>query len=132
MSTGFASNNRCVQMGVIHRNIYTCTEPRSASHSQDTLVSDSENPIDAAATLALAQAPNRAQRCLDMVQDKTSEHTQIVGVAERLDSILLDIKDLNPEQWGSLENGVILSFHSCTAASWNVMSSNLLCWQSCL
>ena len=119
-------------MGVIHRNIYTCTEPRSASHSQDTLVSDSENPIDAAATLALAQAPNRAQRCLDMVQDKTSEHTQIVGVAERLDSILLDIKDLNPEQWGSLENGVILSFHSCTAASWNVMSSNLLCWQSCL
>lgn len=96
------------------------------------MVSDSENPIDAAATLALAQAPNRAQRCLDMVQDKTSEHTQIVGVAERLDSILLDIKDLNREQWGSLENGALLSFYFCTAASWKAVSSDLLRWQSFL
>lgn len=90
------------------------------------MVSDSENPIDAAATLALAQAPKRASRCLDMVQDKTFEHTQSVEIAERLDRILLDIKDLKPEQWDSLENGALLSFYFCTAASWKAMSSNLL------
>lgn len=44
-----------------------------------------------------------------MFQDAASQNTQIVGVAERLDSPLLDNKDLNPEQWGSLENGVIFT-----------------------
>ena len=48
--------------------------------------------IDAATTLALYQALIKAQRCLDMVQDAASQNTQIVGVAERLDSLLLDIK----------------------------------------
>ncbi|CAG8132514.1 unnamed protein product [Penicillium nalgiovense] len=47
-----------------------------------------------------------------MSQDAASQNTQIVGVAERLDSLLLDIKDLNPEQWGSLENGVISAVFS--------------------
>ncbi|OQE59998.1 hypothetical protein PENNAL_c0318G05113 [Penicillium nalgiovense] len=89
------------------------------------MVSDSENPIDAAATLALAQALKRAQRCLDMVQDKASELSQIVGVAERQDSILLDIKDLNREQWGSLENGALLSFYFCTAASWKALGYSM-------
>jgi hypothetical protein len=69
------SNNRYVQVGANHGNIYTSTEPRSVSHSQETLVSDSGNPIDAATTLALAQALSRAQRCLDMVQNIISEHT---------------------------------------------------------
>jgi hypothetical protein len=46
-----------------------------------------------------------------MVQDKASEHAQIVGVAERLDT-LLDIKDVNPEQWGSLENEVTTAVFS--------------------
>ena len=66
-----------------------------------------------------------------MVQDKVSEHAKIVGVAERLDTLLLDCKDLNSEQWGSLEMRLLLlSFHSYTAASWNATSSNLLRWQS--
>ncbi|CAG7920468.1 unnamed protein product [Penicillium olsonii] len=34
------------------------------------------------------------------------------GVAESLDSLLLDIRHLNPEQWGSLENGVIITVFS--------------------
>ena len=74
MSFDSTSNNRYVQVGVNHGNIYTSTEPRSVSHSQETLVSDLENPIDAATTLALAQALSRAQRCLDMIQNRTSEH----------------------------------------------------------
>lgn len=39
----------------------TCTEPRSGNHSQATLVSDPENRIDAAPTLALYQALIKAQ-----------------------------------------------------------------------
>ncbi|KAJ5350215.1 hypothetical protein N7541_007942 [Penicillium brevicompactum] len=66
-----------------------------------------------------------------MVQDKTSEHTQIVEVAERLGTLLLDTKGLNPEHWGSLENGDMTAvFHFYTAASWNATRSNLLSWQS--
>ncbi|KAJ5346916.1 uncharacterized protein N7506_000169 [Penicillium brevicompactum] len=47
-----------------------------------------------------------------MVQDKVSEHAKIVGVAERLDTLLLDCKDLNSEQWGSLENEAIIAVFS--------------------
>ncbi|KAJ5337538.1 hypothetical protein N7541_009325 [Penicillium brevicompactum] len=47
-----------------------------------------------------------------MVQDKVSEHAKIVGVAERLDTLLLDCKDLNSEQWGSVENEAIIAVFS--------------------
>ncbi|CAI7613167.1 unnamed protein product [Penicillium viridicatum] len=112
MSFDFTSNNHYVQVGANHGNIYTTAEPRSVRPSQDTLTSNVGGNIDAATTLALAQALSRAQRCLNMVQDKTSEHTQIVGDAERLERLLLDIKDLSPEQWDSLENGVISTVFS--------------------
>ena len=47
-----------------------------------------------------------------MVQDKVSEHAKIVGVAERLDTLLLDCKDLNSAQWGSLENEAVIAVFS--------------------
>lgn len=114
MSTGFASNNRYIQMGVNHGNIYTCTEPRPVSHPQDTLVSDSEDRINAATPTAIDYALIKAQRCLGRFQDtaSASQNSQVVGVAERLDSLLLDIKDLNPNQPESLENGVIATVFS--------------------
>ena len=116
-------------MGVNHGNIYTFTEPRSVSHSQETLVSDSENHINAATATALDHALIKAQRCLDMVQDITSENTQIIGVAKRLDTLLLETKDLNSEQWGVLENEVVTTvlslLYCCTMECYELRSTPL-------
>jgi hypothetical protein len=78
MSIDFTSNNRYVQVGVNHGNIYTCTQPRSdtrsqdarseESRSQDTRVSSVGDSINAATTLAPDHTLTKAQRCLDMVQ----------------------------------------------------------------
>ena len=79
-------------------DIYPCTEPRPVIHPQDNLISDSEKHIDAATATALDHALNKAQRYLDMVQDTASQNTQIVGVAERLGNLLLNLQGLNAKQ----------------------------------
>lgn len=112
MSSDFTLNNQYVQVGVNHGNIYTCTDRISVTHSQDTLTSNVGGKINSATTTALLQALVKARRCLDVVQHAASQNNQILGVAERLGSLLLDIKELRPEQWGSLENGVI-SYNRC-------------------
>ncbi|CAG8078713.1 unnamed protein product [Penicillium salamii] len=68
--------------------------------------------IDSATTIALLQVLVKARRFLGVVQHAASQNTQILGVVERLGSLLLDIKELHPEQWGSLENGVITAVFS--------------------
>ncbi|OGE46958.1 hypothetical protein PENARI_c083G11636 [Penicillium arizonense] len=42
-----------------------------------------------------------------MVQDTASQNTQVVGVAERLGNMLLNLQGLNAMQWGSLDGGVL-------------------------
>lgn len=103
----FTPNNHYLQVGVNLGNIYTCAEPSSVTHSEDTRVSRVRGGIDAATRLALAQALVKAQRHLDMVQHDVSQHTQVVRVVERLGSLLLNLKSLRPDQWGSLDSGVI-------------------------
>ena len=84
--------------------------------------------IDAATTLTLDQALIKAQRCVDMVQHAVSQHTLIVGVAERLGNLLLDPKDVNPEQWVPLDSGVISTiFFLLYCYIMDATSSNLLC-----
>ncbi|KAJ5749442.1 hypothetical protein N7533_006470 [Penicillium manginii] len=94
MSIDFTSNNGYVQVGLSHGNIYIFTEPKSVTHSEDTLVSNVRGGIDAATRLALDQALVKAQRCLDMVQHYVSQHPQIVGVVKRLGSHLLNLEGL--------------------------------------
>lgn len=106
MSFDFTSNNHYVQVGVNLGNTYTSTEPRSVSHSQDTLVSESANRINAATAKALVHALIKAQRFLAMAQDIVSERIQLRGVVEHLDILPLDIKDLSPEQWDSSKKGL--------------------------
>jgi hypothetical protein len=47
-----------------------------------------------------------------MVQDAASQNSQIVGVVERLRSLFLEISELDPSQWGSLENGIRTAVYS--------------------
>lgn len=69
----------------------------------------------------------RAQTSLDMILCDLSEHMETFGVVERLRSLLLSLKGLPSEQWGSLHSEVVPNiFHSYTAASWIALSSNLL------
>jgi hypothetical protein len=68
--------------------------------------------IDSAIKVALLQALVKAQRCLDVFQHVVSQNTQTAGAAERLSSLLLDIKELDPGQWGSLKSGVITTVFS--------------------
>ena len=63
--------------------------------------------IDAATRLALDQALVTAQRHLNMIQHDVSQHTQVVRVVEQLGSLLLNLKSLQPDQWSSLDRGVI-------------------------
>lgn len=84
-------------MGVNHGNIYTCTDPISVTYSQDTPTPNVGGKIDSATKVALLQALVKARRCLDMVQHAVSQNTQTAGAAERLSSLLLDIKELDPE-----------------------------------
>ena len=107
MPIHFTSDDNYLQVGVSHDNIYPCTEQRLVIHPQDNLISNSEKRIDAATATALDHALNKAQRCLDMVQDTASQNTQIVGVAERLANLLLNLQGLNAKQWGSLDGSVL-------------------------
>ncbi|KAJ5033162.1 hypothetical protein NUH16_003078 [Penicillium rubens] len=68
--------------------------------------------INSTTTTALLQVLVKARRRLDVVQHAASQNNQILGVAEGLGSLLLDIEELRPEQWGSLENGVITAVFS--------------------
>lgn len=112
MSSDFTLNNQYVQVGVNQGNIYTCTDRISVTHSQDTLTSNVGGKINSTTTTALLQVLVKARRCLDVVQHAASQNNQILGVAEGLGSLLLDIEELRPEQWGSLENGVITAVFS--------------------
>jgi hypothetical protein len=103
----FTPNNHYLQVGVNLGHINTCAELSSVTHSEDTRVSIVRGGIDAATRLALAQALVKAQRHLDMFQHDLSQHTQLVRVVERLGSLLLDLKSLRPDQWGSFDSGVI-------------------------
>ncbi|CAG7966417.1 unnamed protein product [Penicillium salamii] len=112
MSFDSTSNNKYVQVGVNHGNIYTRTDPISVTHSQDTPTPNVGDNIDSATKVALLQALVKTQRCLDVAQSAVSQNTQTAGAAERMSSLLLDIKKLDPGQWGSLETGVITSVFS--------------------
>lgn len=101
MSFKFTSNNKYVQVGVNHGNIYTRTDPIKVTHS-----------LIAAFGLPSCQALNKAERCLDMVQGAASQISQIVGAVERLRSLLLEIRELDSGKWGSLENGVETAVYS--------------------
>lgn len=116
----FTPNNH-LHVGVNLGNIYTCAEPISVTHSEDTRVPRVRGSIDAATKLALAQALVKAQRHLNMVQHDVSQHTQVVQVVERLGSLLLNLKSLRPDQWGSLDGGVI----------YNVLSLLYCCIMEC-
>jgi hypothetical protein len=94
-------------VGVSDGNIYPCTEQRLVIHPQGNLISNSERSIDTATATALDHALNKAQRCLDRVQDIASQNTQIVGVAERLANLPLNLQGLNAKQWGSLDGSVL-------------------------
>jgi hypothetical protein len=114
MPIDFTSNNHYLQVRISHGNIYT--EPGLATHSHDTLISNVGGSIDDATQIALDHALSKLQRCINIVQSGAFWNMQIVGVAKRLGNLLLDIKNLNPEQWGSLDNGIIskvLSLLNC-------------------
>ncbi|KAJ6038914.1 hypothetical protein N7499_003199 [Penicillium canescens] len=64
-----------------------------------------------------------------MVQDTASQNTQVVGVAERLGNLLLNLQGLNAKQWGSLD-GNVLSYvfsllYCCIAECYELESTPL-------
>lgn len=118
MSFDFTSNNQYFQVGVNHGNIYTRTDPISVTHS-----------LIAGFKLPFYQALNKAERCLDMVQGAASQNSQIVGAVERLRSLLLEIREVDSGQWGSMENGVKTAVYSllycCIAECYDFKSTPL-------
>ncbi|CAG7980228.1 unnamed protein product [Penicillium salamii] len=112
MSFEFTSNNQYVQVGVNHGNIYTRIDPISFTHSQDTPTPNLGGKIDSATKVALLQGLVKAQRCLDVFQHAVSQNTQTAGAAERLSSLLVDIRELDSGQWGSLRSEVITTVFS--------------------
>lgn len=112
MSIEFTSNNHYLQVGTNHGNIHVFTEPRSASHSEDTLDSKVGGSIDAATRRALDKALVNAQKYLDIVQRDISLHSRVIGMMAQMGSLLLNIKELKPEQWGSLGSEVVSNVFS--------------------
>ncbi|KAJ5414883.1 hypothetical protein N7509_000217 [Penicillium cosmopolitanum] len=112
MSIEFTSNNHYLQVGTNHGNINVFTEPRSAGHSEDTLDSKVGGSIDAATRRALDQALVNIQRYLDIAQRDVSLHSRIIGMMAHIGSLLLNIKELKPEQWGSLGSEVVSNVFS--------------------
>ncbi|OGE47135.1 hypothetical protein PENARI_c060G10339 [Penicillium arizonense] len=64
-----------------------------------------------------------------MVQHTASQNTQVVGVAERLGNLLLNLHGLNAKQWGSLDGGVLSNVFSllycCIAECYELESTPL-------
>ncbi|KAJ5938451.1 hypothetical protein N7466_001585 [Penicillium verhagenii] len=135
MSLNFTPNNRYLQVGVNLGNIFTCAEPSSVTHSEDTTVSKVRGGIDAATRLALYQALVKAQRYLNMIQHDVSQHTQVVRVVEQLGSLLLNLKSLQPDQWGSLDRGVISNvlslLYCCIMECYELLSTPLVISSPC-
>jgi hypothetical protein len=102
MPFNFTSSNQYVQVGVNHGNIYTRTDPIAVTHPQDIVASK----------LPLDHALIKAKRYLDVVQNAAPQNSQILGVVERLHSLVREMTDLGSEQWGSLENGVRTAVYS--------------------
>ena len=131
----FTSNNHYPQVGVNLGDIHTCTEPSSATHSEDTTDSKVRGGIDAATRLALDQALVKAQRYLNMIQHDVSQHTQVVRVVEQLGSLLLNLKSLRPDQWGSLDRGVISNvlslLYCCIMECYELLSTPLAISSPC-
>ncbi|KAJ5559408.1 hypothetical protein N7513_001807 [Penicillium frequentans] len=135
MPMNFTSNNHYPQVGVNLGDIHTCTEPSSATHSEDTTDSKVRGGIDAATRLALDQALVKAQRYLNMIQHDVSQHTQVVRVGEQLGSLLLNLKSLRPDQWGSLDRGVISNvlslLYCCIMECYELLSTPLAISSPC-
>jgi hypothetical protein len=135
MSMNFTPNNRYLQVGVNLGNIFTCAEPSSVTHSEDTTVSKVRGGIDAATRLALDQALVKAQRYLNMIQHDVSQHTQVVRVVEQVGSLLLNLKSLQPDQWGSLDRGVISNvlslLYCCIMECYELLSTPLAISSPC-
>ncbi|KAJ5654974.1 hypothetical protein N7490_001977 [Penicillium lividum] len=131
----FTSNNHYLQVGVNLGNIYTYAEPSSVTHSEDTTVSKVRGGVDAATRLALDQALVKAQRYLNMIQHDASQHTQVVRVVEQLGSLLLNLKSLQPDQWGSLDRGVISNvlslLYCCNMECYELLSTPLAISSPC-
>jgi hypothetical protein len=68
--------------------------------------------IDAATRRALDQALVNVQKYLDIVQRDISLHSRIIGMMAQMGSLLLNIKELKPEQWGSLGSEVVSNVFS--------------------
>lgn len=99
-------------MGTNHGNIDVFTEPRSASHSEDILDFKVGDSIDTATRRALDQALVNVQRYLDIVQRDISLYSRIIGMMAQIGSLLLNIKELKPGEWGSLGSEVVSNVFS--------------------
>lgn len=108
----FTSNNHYLQVGTNHGNIHVFTEPRSASHSEHTLHSKVSGSIDAATIRALDQALVNFHRYLGIVQRDISLHSRIMSMMTHIGSLLLSIKELKSEQWGSLGSEIVSNVFS--------------------
>ena len=139
MSFNFTSDNHYLQVGINHGNIQAFTEPSSVSHSEDSLNSKVCGSIDTATIRALDQALDQAlaksQRYLDIVHQGISQHSEIIGEVIKIRSLLLGIKGLKPEQWGSLGSEVVSNvfslLHCCTIDCCEIASTPLTNTWSC-
>jgi hypothetical protein len=107
MSIESNSSNRYMHVGLNRASINIFAEPRSIGFSEDDPLCKERDGINAITIMALNLALFKAQRSLDRILCDVSQHTKTLGVVERLQRLLLRLKDLHSEQWGSLHSEVV-------------------------